>query len=116
MVVKHICISSLPISTGTAYIKKEKEKSKKHISNKRCNSSYYICLGALMDIIHMQIENKYSKDNYLYFIGSKYTKDLYTWLQHYKYKEIFLKSFITSVALFAIGVKLANELVAWRIF
>lgn len=30
MVVKHnICTSSLPISTGTAYIKKEKEKSKK---------------------------------------------------------------------------------------
>ncbi|KAK1132472.1 hypothetical protein K0M31_013857 [Melipona bicolor] len=87
-----------------------------HILNKRCNSSYYICLGALMDMIHMQIEKKYSKDNYLYLIGSKYTKDLYTWLQHYKYKELFLKSFITSVALFAIGVKLANELVAWRIF
>ncbi|XP_043583040.1 uncharacterized protein LOC122567932 [Bombus pyrosoma] len=120
MAVKHnICTLSLPTLTDTASIKKEKIR-KNHISNKRCKSYYYVCLGALMHTIDKQIKDKYTENNYLYLIGSRYIKNLYKWLQHCKYNKVlvndFLKSLITSVALFAIGVKLTNELVAWRIF
>lgn len=73
-----------------------------------------------MHTIDKKIKDKYTENNYLYLIGSRYIRDLYKWLQHCKYNKVlvndFLKSLITSVALFAIGVKLSNELVAWRIF
>lgn len=65
----------------------------------------------------MQIENKYNQNNNL--INSEYTKNLYKWLLQCKNKELFvnnfLKSFVISVALFAVGIKLTNELIAWRI-
>lgn len=66
----------------------------------------------------MQVENKCNQNNNL--INFEYTKNLYKWLLYRcKNEELFvnnfLKSFIISVALFAVGIKLTNELVAWRI-
>lgn len=89
-------------------------------SSKRCKSCYYICLGSLVNTIHMQIEKKYTQKDYLYLIGSRYIKDLYKWVQQYKYKELlandFFKSFVTSVALFVVGVKLTSELTGLKVF
>lgn len=71
----------------------------------------------MIQTIHMQIENKCNQNNDL--INSEYRKNLYKWLLQCKNEELFvnnfLKSFVISVALFAVGIKLTNELVAWRI-
>lgn len=91
-----------------------------HIAIRKCKSYYYICLGSLVNIIHMQIEKKCTQNEHLYLIGSRYMNDLYKWVHQIKHKELlvndFLKSLITSVALFAVGIKLASELGACKIF
>ncbi|CAL7949406.1 unnamed protein product [Xylocopa violacea] len=111
----------LPSSLLLFHISTTKEKNicKNHILNKRCKSYYYICLGALVNTIRMQIENKSMQNDYLHLNYSRYTNDLYKLIHRYKSRELFtndfFKSFVTSVVLFAVGIKIANELSAWRI-
>ncbi|XP_029036391.1 uncharacterized protein LOC114872859 isoform X1 [Osmia bicornis bicornis] len=91
-----------------------------HVSHKKCKSCYYICLGVLAHTIHKQIQNKGTRNNDLNLVGSKYLKDLYEWVCQCKHNQTttneFLMPFIASIALFAVGIKLTNELVAWKLF
>lgn len=76
-------------------------------------------MGALAHMVQTQIQEKYAQNDCLYFIGSKYMKDIYKWAYQYKYKDLlvndFLKPFLTSIAIFAVGIKLTSELVAWKV-
>ena len=71
-------------------------------------------------MVHTQVQKKYTENDPLHVVSSKYIEDLYTWVYQCKYKQFFvkdfLKSIITSLVLFTIGVKLTNELVAWRLY
>ncbi|CAK9809060.1 hypothetical protein ANTPLA_LOCUS6010 [Anthophora plagiata] len=112
----NVCTSSM--LTDPPPVKK-KQIHKNHTSSKKCKS-YYICLGTLVDMIQAQIENRYAQNSRLYLIGCRYLEDLYKWVNQCKYKELFanefFKSLVTSIALFAMGVKLTNELDAWKAF
>lgn len=73
-----------------------------------------------MHTIHKQIQNKCTQNDDLYLVGSKYVRELQDWIYWCKYDQTstneFFMSFIVSVALFATGVKLTNELAAWKLF
>ena len=70
--------------------------------------------------MHTQVQKKYTENDPLHVVSSKCIEHLYTWAYQCKYKQFFvkdfLKSIITSLVLFTIGVKLTNELVAWRLY
>ncbi|XP_076164438.1 uncharacterized protein LOC143145191 [Ptiloglossa arizonensis] len=112
------CTSSSSTKSDVSSIN-ENEICKKLISNKKCKRCYYVCLGTLIQIVQTQIQRKYAENDYLYLIGKKCITNLNDWATQWKSKKLlasdFLKPFITSIALFAVGVKLTSELVAWKV-
>lgn len=91
-----------------------------HASCKKGHKTrYYICLGTLAQLVQTQIQSKYAQNDRLHSIGTKFVKDFYAWIyqsQDERFSvEDFLRSVITSIAFFAVGIKLTNELVAWRL-
>ncbi|XP_076284491.1 uncharacterized protein LOC143210993 [Lasioglossum baleicum] len=111
--------SSSSTSLSSPLSIKEKEFCANLTPRRCCRKSYYVCLGTLAHMVHTQIQRNYTKSTRLYSTGSKYAQDLYMCVRQCKYKELlvddFYRSFIASVALFALGAKLVNELTEWKV-